>query len=89
MVFNHTLLVFLLRIVKICTENGQINTTKTGLNKDLVLDDSPLPLWSKSILSRFLILGPFPYFHSLFSLLVDSRILFTPLWLASHHHFTC
>ena len=29
------------RILKIFTENGQINTTKTGLNKDLVLCDSP------------------------------------------------
>ena len=35
-------MVFLLRILKIFTEKGQINTTKTGLNKDLVLDD-PLP----------------------------------------------
>ena len=35
-------MVFLLRIFKICTENGQVNTIKTGLNKDLVLGD-PLP----------------------------------------------
>ena len=52
MVFNHTPLtpsppltltmVFSLRIFKICTGNGQINTIKTGLNKDLVLGD-PLP----------------------------------------------
>ena len=35
-------MVFLLRIFKICTENGQINTFKTVLNKDLVLGD-PLP----------------------------------------------
>ena len=34
--------VFLLRIFKICTENGQINSSKSGLNKDLVLGD-PLP----------------------------------------------
>ena len=34
-------MVFLLRISKIRTENGQINTTKTGLNKDLVLGDPP------------------------------------------------
>ena len=30
-------MVFLLSILKICTENCQINTTKTGRNKDLVL----------------------------------------------------
>ena len=51
MVFDHTLLtpsppltltmVFLLSILKICTENVQINTI-TDLNKDLVLGD-PLP----------------------------------------------
>ena len=51
MVFDHTPLtpspsptltmVSLLRILKICNENGQINTTKTGLNKDLVLGDPP------------------------------------------------
>ena len=35
-------MVFLLRIFKIHTENVQINTIKTGLNKDLVLGD-PLP----------------------------------------------
>ena len=35
-------MVFLLRIFKICTENGQNNTIKTGLSKDLVLGD-PLP----------------------------------------------
>ena len=48
---------------KICTKNGKINTTKTGLNKDLVLGDPPSPpptRWSKTILSRILILGPFP-----------------------------
>ena len=51
MVFDHTLwtppltltMVFLFRIFKICTENGQINTTNlNSLNKDLVLGD-PLP----------------------------------------------
>ena len=50
MVFDHTPLtpsppitmVFLLSLFKICTKNGQINTIKTGLNKDLVLCD-PLP----------------------------------------------
>ena len=31
-------MVFLLITFNICTENGQINTTKTGLNKDLVWD---------------------------------------------------
>ena len=35
-------MVFLLRILKICTENVQINTIKTGMNKELVLGD-PLP----------------------------------------------
>ena len=53
MVFDHTPLtpspltltmVFLRRILKICTENGQINTIKTGLNKDLVLGDPLSPL---------------------------------------------
>ena len=34
-------MVFLIRIFKIFTETGQINTTKTGLNKDLVLGDPP------------------------------------------------
>ena len=29
--------------LKICTKNGKINTTKTGLNKDLVLGD-PHPI---------------------------------------------
>ena len=52
-VFDHTPLtlspltlnmVFLLRVFKICTENGQINTIKTGLNKDLVLGDPLSPL---------------------------------------------
>ena len=33
---------FLLRFFQIWTENGQINTIKTGLKKDLVLGD-PLP----------------------------------------------
>ena len=47
MVFDHT--------YKIC----QINTTKTGLNKDFVLSDLR-PRWSKTILSRFLNFGPFP-----------------------------
>ena len=52
MVFDHTPLiplhpltltmVFLPRIFQIFTENGQINTIKTGLNKDLVSGD-PLP----------------------------------------------
>ena len=62
MVFDHTPLtpspltitmVFLLRISEICTENGQIKTTKTGLNKDSVLGD-PHPRWSKTIISHFL-----------------------------------
>ena len=61
MVFDYTPLtpltltmVFLLRILKMCTENAQIKTTKTGLNKDLVLGAPPLPpRWSKTILSRF------------------------------------
>ena len=53
MVFDHTTLtpstltltmVFLLRIFYICTENGQISTIKTGLNKDLVLADLLPPL---------------------------------------------
>ena len=33
-------MVFLLINFKICTENGQIKTTKTGVNKDLVLGDN-------------------------------------------------
>ena len=37
-------MVFILRILKICTENGQINTIKTSLNKILVLGDPPPPL---------------------------------------------
>ena len=62
-VFDHTLLtpsppltltmVFLLRILKISTENVQINTIKTGLNKDLVLRDPLSPLD-----------GQRPYFHA-------------------------
>ena len=48
MAFDHTPLtttpltftmVFLFKPLKICTENNQINTTKTGLNEDLVLGD--------------------------------------------------
>ena len=34
-------MVFLFRLFTIFTENGQINTTKTGLNKDLVSGDPP------------------------------------------------
>ena len=37
-------IVFILRIFKIYTENGQINTIKTGLNKYLVLSDSLPPI---------------------------------------------
>ena len=37
----------------ICTENGKINTIKTGLNKDFVLGD-PLPPLN----------GQRPYFHA-------------------------
>ena len=40
-------MVFLLGIFKICTENGQINTTKTSLNKDLVLGDPLTVYWMK------------------------------------------
>ena len=35
------------------------------MNKDLVLGDPPPPRWSKTILSRFLIFGPFPYLECL------------------------
>ena len=51
MIFDHTPLkpsppltltiIFLLRILKICTKNGQINITKSGMNKDMSLDDPP------------------------------------------------
>ena len=40
-------MVFLLRILKISTENVQINTIKTGLNKDMVLGDPLSPLDGK------------------------------------------
>ena len=69
MVFDHTPLtpslltltmVFLLRIFKICTENGQNNTIKTGLNNDLVLGDSHPPSMVKDHTFVLFILGPFP-----------------------------
>ena len=54
MVFDHTpadplppltlTMIVLLRILKICAENGQIYTIKTRLNKDLVLGDPSPPL---------------------------------------------
>ena len=63
MVFDHTPLtpsptltltmVCLLRLFPIFAENDQINTLKTGLNKDLVLGD-PLPPFD----------GQRPYFHT-------------------------
>ena len=57
-------MVFLLRIFKICTQNGQINTIKTGLNKDLVLGDPIPPSMVKDHTFALFNFGTLPLVHN-------------------------